>query len=134
MITAIDALLRRWKEKESKLLVDREAPGIGDLGREFRLTEIETLSLCARELRDTVTSVKPAPLTEASNAKLYKWAGRMVQIMDLMTEAQGLDGPQPYDPEPLASIAEQIGKLATRDFLNDVYDLFKQLANRQSGA
>jgi hypothetical protein len=72
------------------------------------------------------------PLNEASTETLYKWADRMVQIMDLMVEAR--QGPDPYDPPALAVIDEKLGDLADRPFLNDIYDLFKQLANRRSGA
>jgi hypothetical protein len=56
----------------------------------------------------------------------------MVQILDLMIEARR--GPEPYDPGPLADIAERLGDLADREFLSDIYDLMKQLSNRQTGA
>jgi hypothetical protein len=66
------------------------------------------------------------PLNQASTEKLYKWSGRLVAILDVAIKAH--DAPAQDDTQ--AELAE----LIDQPFLNDVYDLFKQLANRRSEA
>jgi hypothetical protein len=119
MINAINDLRRKWREQVDDLT--RSIPSTQDATAFDLLTreaKRSTLEACIRELCDAVDGVKPRPLNEASTEKLYRWAPRMLRIMDLMIAAQD------------SGESELFGDLATQDFLNDIYDLFKQLANR----
>ena len=85
---------------------------------------------CVQELLDTVAGVRPLPLNEASTEKLYRWAPRMITIMDLMIKAREVKDDPKRGDIALAVITNELAELADQAFLNDIYDLFKQLANR----
>lgn len=127
MIDALNELRIRWRGRETEYAKAADQASFGD--RRQIQGQVAAVRQCIQELSDTIDSVKPRPLNEASTQKLYRWAGRMVRIMDLMVEARGCT-----DEPDAAIIAGQLAELATQDFLNDIYDLMKQLANRQSGA
>lgn len=120
MINAINDLRRRWWERQSEV-AGRPVTAAND--REF-----VTLSRCIQELCDTVDGVRPLPLNEASTKDLYAWAPRMVAIFDLMIQARGAKSTD--NNNDLASIGYDLGEYADQAFLNDLYDLFKQLSNR----
>lgn len=129
MINAIDGLFRKWREREAELLAVRnDWAWHSKTDKDVFVAKTEALAQCIEELRDTVTSVEPAPLNEASTQKLYRWASRLVAILDLAISARDVGD------EVAREIGHELGDLADQQFLNEVYDLFKQLANRQSGA
>jgi hypothetical protein len=128
MINALNDLRRQWRARQEEL---RRRARTATTEDERLKAERESVVLdgCIRELLDTVDGIRPLPLNEASTRKLYNWAPRMITILDLMIEARD-DRSKPYDSEQVAYIAAQLGELADQAFLNDIYDIFKHLANR----
>ncbi len=133
MTNALTDLQRKWWEREAAMLdeiIMLTAPG--DLARECRENELVVHRRCMRELSGTLADLQPPPLNEASTEKLYKHADKLVAIFDLMIEAR--DMPDDVDAgEDLTCVANKLGELADRPFVNDLYDLFKQLGNRRRG-
>ena len=127
MTNALNALRLRWRARQEDLSRHAGASPSG-VEREHLKHEWTVLNGCVQELLDTVAGVRPLPLNEASTQKLYNWAPRMIQIMDLMIQARGAKDRD--NNNDLASIGYDLGELADQKFLNELYDLFKQLANR----
>ena len=127
MTNALNALRLRWRARQESLSRQAGASPSG-VEREHLKHEWTVLNGCVQELLDTVAGVRPLPLNEASTEKLYNWAPRMIQIMDLMIQARGAK--EADNNNDLASIGYDLGELADQKFLNELYDLFKQLANR----
>jgi hypothetical protein len=123
MINTINDLRRLWTARREDLDA-RIAEASHGFGVEPLRVERETLDRCILELAASASAVDPPPLTEASNERLHRWAGRMVVILDAVRKANsgGADEagydlmlPDKRDLQPL---------------MNDMYDLFKNLANR----
>ena len=126
MTNALNALRLRWRARQESLsrLAGASPSGVE---REHLKHEWTILNGCVQELLDTVADVRPLPLNEASTEKLYRWAPRMITIMDLMIKAREVkDDPKRGD----IALAVITNELTDQTFLNDLYDLFKQLANR----
>ena len=88
MTNALNALRLRWRARQEDLSRQAGASPSG-IERERLKHEWTVLDGCIQELLDTVAGVRPLPLNEASTEKLYRWAPRMIQIMDLMIQARG---------------------------------------------
>lgn len=130
MINALNDLRIKWRAREEEwrrlaAMADMDVRQAGAEGRR------EALQQCYQELLSVVHSAQPRPLNEASTAKLYKWAGRMVRIFDLIAEAHNCADRE--DELGMTMVGMKLSELADRHFMNDLYDLFKNLANRQSG-
>jgi hypothetical protein len=129
VINTLNGLMRKWRERHAEKLAARDAREEHHIRLRLEC-EAAAIYQCVRELSDAIEGAKPQPLNEASTEKLYKWSGRMVWIMDHMVEARKAAAD---DDEAGVTVAgDVLGELATQDFLNDIYDLFKQLANRRA--
>jgi hypothetical protein len=124
MINAINDLRRQWRERQKELGRQQEEC-LSDDELALLAREHKALDRCCLELVNTVASVRPLPLTEGSTQKLYNWAPRIIAILDLAIQARDAG-----DEWEGANAAYELGQLADQPFLNDIYDLFKQLANR----
>jgi hypothetical protein len=123
MTNALNALRLRWRNRQESLSRQARASPSG-VEREHLKHEWTVLNGCVQELLDTVTGVRPLPLNEVSTEKLYRWAPQILQILDLAIEAQK------SGDERVEAIGHELATVVGQVFLNDIYDLFKQLANR----
>jgi hypothetical protein len=130
MTNALNALRLRWRARQEDLSRQAGASPSG-IEREHLKHEWTVLDGCIHELLDTVAGVRPLPLNEASTEKLYNWAPRMITIMDLMIKAREVKDDPKRGDIALAVITHELAELADQAFFNDMYDLFKQLANRR---
>jgi hypothetical protein len=128
MIDAIGDLRREWQSR-ADFWRGAAATASGDAKQAEALARRQTFEECLRELNDAMDGVQPRSLNEASNGRLHRWAGRMVHILDLMIEVRAIG-----EDESAMQVGRDLGRLAEPAFVRDVYDLFKQLADRRPGA
>ena len=71
----------------------------------------------------------PNEMTQGSIDKIYRHAGKLAKMMELVSSAH--HALEDLDVNKLMFIGEDLAELYSPDFCNDCGDIFKQFYNRQ---